>query len=273
VSLAAVPEIDLAALATRFDAPGVMALVLAGSLGRGEAGPFSDVDLVRLYRGETPPAGDGSHLIDGRLVTVRSWTVAAVEALFAQPDQLCTYLVGLRSAPALIDREGTWAALQTRARAFVWDEAIQAQANCWAAEQLVGWIEEVHKGLEGLRRHDTGRLLNARFGLSWGLSNVVKVQRGVLMASGDNGIWCELNRALGEGSRWVRLRAAAFGVDDGSGRPPTLPDQVRAGLALYIETVALMEEALPEPAHSMILGTVGRIRDELGDDNAWLRDP
>ena len=35
-------------LARRFDAPGVLAIALLGSYARGDAGPYSDVDLVRF---------------------------------------------------------------------------------------------------------------------------------------------------------------------------------------------------------------------------------
>jgi hypothetical protein len=64
---------------------------------------------------------------------------------------------------------------------------MQARANQQASAMLVGWFEEVHKGLAGLQQNDIGRLLNARHGLSWGLGRVMKVQRGILM-SGDNAV-------------------------------------------------------------------------------------
>lgn len=76
---------------------------------------------------------------------------------------------------------------------------------------MVGWIEEVHKGLEGRRRRDPGRLLSASFDLSWGLSSIVKMQRGVLV-SGDNGFFNEVAKAAGEETMWSQLRAIAFGV-------------------------------------------------------------
>ncbi len=103
----------------------------------------------------------------------------------------------MRSALALLDRDGYFAGIQERARAFAWDQALQARANQRASAMLVGWIEEVHKGLAGLQRNDVGRLLNARHGLSWGLGRVMKVHRGVLM-SGDNALYDQLSRAMGQ---------------------------------------------------------------------------
>jgi len=256
--------LDLDNLAARFDGPGVSAIALMGSHARGEAGPFSDIDLLRLVMGPDKPPGDGSHWIGERLVTVSTRIWQELETIFQEPEEACNYLLGLQTARILVDREGRFAAVQRRALAFRWDEAMQARANRCAAAALVGWIEEVHKGLEGLRRRDVGRLLHAAFGMSWGLSRVVMVQRGVLQAS-DNDIWRTLNEAVGPETRWARLRRAAFGLETDAAPPPPLEEQVRAGLALYGETVALMEDALPEPERGMILATVERIRLALGE--------
>jgi hypothetical protein len=105
-------------------------------------------------------------------------------------------------------------------------------------------------------------MLNARFGLSWVLSWIVKVQRGVLLSS-DNGVWDEVNHAVGETTAWVRQRKAVFGIDDGSGRPPVLRDQVVAGLRLYVITAHMIDHALPEQEGELVRATVARIETEL----------
>lgn len=251
---------DLAVSANRFDAPGIAAIALMGSYARGDAGPYSDVDLVRFIDQEDArPDGDGSHWIDGRLVVVSTHTPASVARIFHDPETACQNVLGLAAAQALIDRGGHFAAIQAQARSFEWDGEMQERANQTAAEKLVGWIEEAHKGMEGLRRGDTGRMLNAQFGLSWGLSGVMMVQAGVLLAS-DNDTWDAINRAVGADSTWVRLRHAAFGLIQEDDEAPLLPGQVRAGLALYVETVVLMREALPEPQAAMILATCAAIK-------------
>lgn len=257
-------------LVARFDGDEFAALLLVGSRARGSAGPHSDVDLLRLCHAEetrTIFPGDGSHLVDGWLVTASTLTPTRIETIFAEPEAACDGIGGLRTAHMLVDPSGAGARLQRRARDFVWDATMQTKANRWATAQLAGWIEECHKGLEGLRRNDTGRLLNARFGLSWGLSNVVKVQRGVLL-SGDNGVWDEINRAVGETSLWVQLRRTAFGLEDESGKAAPLRAQVAAGLRLYCATARMLDKALTPPEADMIRATVARIDaaiEELAD--------
>jgi len=254
----------IASLAEQFDGPQVRALVLMGSHARGTAGPYSDVDLVRIMAGtELPAVADGSYLRDGRLVVASSVTPAQVEKWFTEPEVAVEVIAGLRAALALRD-DGTFAGIQARATAFRWDEAMQEKANAWTSERLVGWVEEVHKGLEGLRRGDTGRLLNARFGLSWGLSRVMAVQRGVLL-SGDNALYAELGTAMVAHPHWLRLRRIAFGIEDEGGRTPTLRMQVRAGLQLYALTARLLDEVLRPESAALIRATVALLEDHLAE--------
>lgn len=178
-------------LVQRFDHPSVQTIALLGSHARGDAGPFSDVDLMRLLAADAPELPDNrTHLVDGQLVNVSSATLADAADWFERPEEVVSHIAGLRVARALLDHDGSFAALQARANTFAWDAAMQERADRWASRQLVGWAEEAHKGLEGLRRGDVGRLLNARHGCSWGLNHVIQVQRGVLV-SGDNAVYDE----------------------------------------------------------------------------------
>jgi hypothetical protein len=250
--------VPLEQLIQRFDAPGVHAIVLMGSYARGEAGPFSDIDVVRLTdRSELP--GAGSYLMDGHLVVVSDVAPGQVERWFSDPEVATDTIMGARSAQALLDRDGYFAGIQTRAQAFVWDQAMQERANQRASAMLVGWIEEVYKGLAGLQHNDIGRLLNARHGLSWGLGRVMKMQRGVLM-SGDNAFYDAVAQVMGEQSEWVRVHRTAFGIENEVGTAPTLSEQVRAGLQLYILTAELLEPVLQTEDRPLIAHTIQLVR-------------
>ena len=251
-------------LARRFDGPDVNAVVLLGSYARGDAGPFSDVDLVRFAGGEKRlDPDDGSYLIVGRLVVVSRATPGEVERWFSHPEAAVGVIRGLCDARALIDREGLFAAIQARAQAFGWDAEMQRKADRWASQQMVGWIEEVHKGLEGLRRGDMGRLLNARYGCSWGLTRVLCVQRGVLL-SGDNDFYEATQAAVGADAIWARLQRRAFGLAGEGEEPPSLRDQVVAGLRLYVATADLLQGALLPSAAPLVQRTVDLIDKTLG---------
>ncbi|WIG57726.1 MAG: hypothetical protein OJF49_000471 [Ktedonobacterales bacterium] len=255
---------DFAALAHHFDGTGIRAIVLMGSYARGAPGQYSDVDLVRFVEGDLASSAlaSGSFLIDDRLVVVSDTSSAAVETWFSNPDAAVKVIAGLRVGRALVDRDDYFAAIQERARAFAWDAAMQARADVWASQQMVGWIEEVHKGLAGIRTDDIGRMLNARFGLSWGLSRVMQTKRGVLLSS-DNAFYGELITVMGSDSEWVRLRRDAFGIEDAHGHAPSLREQVIAGLHLYVVTAGLLTAALQPADAPLIAATVRRIHESL----------
>lgn len=256
--------VDFEKLAGQFLGPEVLAIALLGSYATGQAGPFSDVDLVRFVESDADkPHGAGSHLIDGRLVVVSDVSISQVEKSFTQPEVAVNTITGLRAGRALFDPDGVFKEVQARARAFTWDSAMQEAANVWASHAMVGWIEEVHKGLEGLRRNDTGRMLNARHGFSWGLSQVIQTQRGVLV-SGDNAFFDEIAQAVGPESPWAQLRLTAFGIEGADGIPPTLQQQVEAGLRLYVETANLLDGVMEERDRVLVRETVGLIEQELG---------
>jgi len=209
------------------------------------------VDLIRLT--PSPLPGAGSHLWQSRLVNVTDVDPRTSQAWFTEPDQVVDVVAGLREARVLLDRNRAAEALVQKARAFVWTPELQQKADRWASAQLVGWAEEAHKGLAGLQSGDTGRLLHAQFGLSWGLAKTMRVQRGLLSRS-DNAFFADLETAFA-GTRWLELLRAAYGLTSS-----TLNDQVRAGLELYALTAELLEPVLQGRDRPVTAHTVSLIR-------------
>jgi len=251
---------DFKVLAAQFDHPDARAIVLMGSFARGAAGPFSDVDIVRFTESdETVLPDNGSHLIDGRLVVVSDVNPTQVQASFTEPEIAVETIQGLRSGRSLIDRQDTFSAIQQRALDFQWDNAMQAKANRWASRQMVGWIEEVHKGLEGLRSSDIGRLLHARFGCSWGLARLICVQRGILL-SGDNALYEEVIASVSPDSQWAKLCRAVWGI---APEPSTLQEEVIAGLQLYNLTAVMLADVIHPQDAPLVMVTTAQIKRAL----------
>jgi len=248
-------------LVSRFGGPGVPVAVL-GSFGRGDAGPFSDIDVVRFSDVPALRSADGSYLVGGGLAVVGTASREDVASWFDRPALIVNCVGGLRCAHALADEDGVGAGLRERALAFRWTPELSRRADAWVGAQMVGWIEEVFKGLEGLRRADVGRLLHARFGLSWGLSRVMVVQRRLLL-DGDNAMLAALTEALGASSSWVSLRDRVFGLGD-SQDASTLRGQVRAGIELYRETAALVADGLSAGESDLVEAALAAIAEGLG---------
>lgn len=241
---------QLRSLSARFDGPQVQAVLLVGSYARGGAGPYSDVDILRLT---SSPLPEVRSQWQDKLVNVTDADPETSEVWFTEPEQAVDVVLGLRDARVLLDREGAAEALVARAKDFVWTPELQEKADRWASTQLASWAEEALKGATGLRRNDTGRLLLACFGLSWGLARVMRVQRGLLSRS-ENTFVADLEAAFA-GTRWLGLLHDVYGLTG-----LTLPEQVRAGLGLYALTAELLEGVLQARDRPVITHTVALIR-------------
>jgi predicted nucleotidyltransferase len=77
-----------------------------GSYARNEAGPYSDIDLVRFVIAETKLSDDGTHLDDQkRLIHISTVEPDEYEKWFIEPYEITKWIAGLRVAQVLVDRE------------------------------------------------------------------------------------------------------------------------------------------------------------------------
>jgi hypothetical protein len=242
------------AIARRFYDPSMLGMALMGSRARGEAQAFSDVDLVCLTTKETAPEPD-THYVDGQLVVVSYVTLEQAERWFVEPRQIVEVISNLRQAHILIDEQGVYATLQHRAEQFQWTDAHQAKANAYVSNELVGLIEEVHKGLNCLASFHAGRFINATHGLAWGLTYIVLVYHGVL-AGGDNTLITSAQQAVGYDSEWSRLHRIVYGLVPSTEVQPTRDDQLRASLRLYQLTYEMCQTACTAEHQTLIRTTL-----------------
>ena len=223
-----------------------LAMALMGSHARGEAQQYSDIDLVCLIDANTTPPAE-TYYIDNQLVVVSYVSLDQTEHWFTEPKQIIEVISNLRQAKILIDEQGLFAALQKRAELFKWTEEHQAKANLYAGNELVGLIEEVHKGLNCLTHYHVGRFINATHGLVWGLTNIMLVFHGVL-ANGDNGLIDGAQQAAGIDSEWSRLHRLSFGITPSE----TLEDRLRASLELYKQTYEMCKDVCNHEQQQLI---------------------
>lgn len=213
-------------LATSLAGPPSLALALLGSHARGEAGAYSDVDLLR-FDPEEPTAADRYRLmyLGGRLVSLTVTTFPARRAELTRPESAIWAVPGLRLAVPLLDRDGQLAQLLQAARDFSW-APLQPAADRHAARLLTDHAEEAHKLLGALQRGSEPTAVWALAGLVPALNRAVAVQRGLLIQT-ENELAARVAAAFPD--PWPAWAEQAWGM----GRPTTVAQRVAAALQMY----------------------------------------
>jgi predicted nucleotidyltransferase len=249
----------------------VCVIALFGSRARGDNGRYSDTDIVRLTRVSDEPQrnpGISNVMIEGILTSISTMKISDVENWFVNPALATEALQGLRDAQAMYDPEGVFSNLQKRALSFQWDDELQKKANEYVGEQLVGWAEEAYKGMEGLLRNDEGRLLQAKYGLTWGIAKLMTVYKGIL-ATSENTFFYQIQHCMGADSDWTESLRKAFGVSP-LNSPLPVSGQVAFGLRLYLLTYRIARKDL-SPEHLGIIEHTASLIEEFLDNRRSQR--
>lgn len=262
---ATLSERELADLTARFGGDeGVEALGLTGSYARDQATAHSDVDLLRFVVAEPEIARERYRLwlVDGRLVSVSTTTLASKRAELARPETAIWAVAGLRQTRILADHTGGLAALVAEARAFIWTPALRAAAADHVSDTLAGLAEEAHKALGARERGDESAMLYAALGLQQVLIRAALVARGVLLES-ENAWFDAALRLEPPDSRWRRHLRAVVGYDAPPAGIAPARGRTEAALWLYVEAARLLADTLTAEDATLVAETVARIREAL----------
>src|SRR5207244_1787281 len=118
--------------------------------------------------------------------------------------------------------------------------SLQEAANDYASFNLMLSTELVHKILSELTKGGDSAVAYATAKLLSWLTEIVAVQRGVMVKS-DNTYYSQVRQATGDESEWSRLHRLVSGIEPvPTDRPPARTRGMGA-LRLYRETLKLME--------------------------------
>jgi predicted nucleotidyltransferase len=236
-------------LVTQLDNENTVGVTLTGSYARGEAAPFSDVDIHCYVRQMPSSAEETSYLrfMKGDLVSVSLTTQEDVYASLRNPKKAIWVVPALRQSRILLDKDGSIAALKEFAVMVTW-EVLQTSADVYASWNLSGCTEEVYKILAGLARQDESKTLYAVWGLMHELANTLIIQHGILIQS-ENAYIDLVQETAGRTSDWTHQFRLAVGLDLLPPGEPAYRGYGVASLHLYRETARLLQDILlPEDA-------------------------
>jgi hypothetical protein len=255
------PDSFLQNIIRSLDGPDVVGMTMSGSFARNQASRYSDVDIQRYMH--VLPESRYEHYIlqyvQGRLVSVKTLTVEEAQKSLTRPDKAIWAIPGLRQMNILLDKEGILAGLKQAAEQADWSR-LQPAADEFAADELMGYAEEVHKLLDGLEQDSESKVVYAVWGMVEGMARTLAVHHGLLIPS-ENEFFQMVQDSAGHASDWTRSFRIAAGMD-----PAPLsqsPYRVRgeAALRLYVYTARPLLESKPERYREVVVTALKLIQE------------
>lgn len=242
----------------KIDSPDVIGTGIVGSYSRGQESKYSDVDFD-IFVSQLPEDPDDRYTLrywDNKLISLKYTLLDDERAALTNPRRAIWAVPGLRGMKIVLDKDGSLAELQNAAQEFDWSP-LQAAANHFAAEEIMGNAEEVHKILNGLTRAHESTVLYATWGLVKNMLEAVAVQRGIMIVS-ENKYFDLIQDSMGRDSKWTAAFRTAWGLD-----PVSSQYQARgmAALQLYRLSAAMFDELITEKHRDVVNHTLQRIKE------------
>lgn len=243
-----VSETFLEKLVEEFKDENTIGFLLTGSVARGDATRFSDIDLLKFAADESLQTEENYVLKyrENRLISLSTTTIKEKLNEIKKPETAIWAIPGLRQAKILLDKGGLLAGLQKTAKDFEWI-SLQKAADEFASVNLMGYAEEVHKILGALKLKDESAVLCGTIGLLLGLTKIVAVRHGLLIES-ENSFFRQVQNEIGEDSEWSFQHKIACGFEQNS----TVGIRAVASLRLYVETEKVVRNVI-KPVHSEVI--------------------
>ncbi len=254
----ALSDLFIQSVLQKINSPDVVGVGIVGSYARGEEGKHSDVDLD-IYVSKLPENPYDRYTLrhwENKLVSLKYTLPDDERAALTNPRRAIWAVPGLRGMKILLNKDGSMGALQQAANDFDWSP-LQSAADEFAAEEIMGNAEEVHKILNGLARGHESTVLYATWGLVKNMLEAVAVQKGIMIVS-ENGYFDLIQDSAGRDSKWTSAFRTAWGLDYSSSQ---YQSRGTAALTLYHLTAAMFDRLIPDKHRNVVNETLKAIKE------------
>ena len=240
------------------DSPDVVGVGIVGSYARGQESKFSDVD-VDIFVSRLPENPYDRYTLrhwEGKLVSLKYTLLDDELEALSNPRRAIWAVPGLQGMKIILDKDGSLTELQKMAQKLDF-LLLQPAADEFAAEEIMGNAEEVHKILNGLARGHESTVLYATWGLVKNMLEAVAVQRSIMIVS-ENRYFDLIQDSVGRDTKWVSVFRTAWGLDSTSSQ---YQSRGAAALTLYRLTAAMFDGLIPEKHREVVKQTLRLIKE------------
>jgi predicted nucleotidyltransferase len=228
------PELT-ARLIALADGPAVRGIAILGSIARGEASRWSDIDVESTVVAVTDKWPTRPSFIDSRLVMSSSITDVEQRAQLGRPDKAIWAVPSFVAMRVLVDRDGALARLQEVCRSFDY-APLRPAAMSYIREKAGSSCEYVFKIRDALERRDDSKALHAAASLIGKCERIIAVAFLTPIPT-ENAYYRIIQQAAGPA--WTDAHRSAFGLEGGDEFA-----QAAAACALFRETMRLVDDRL-----------------------------
>ena len=237
-------------LIAEIDNDTIRGIVLGGSHARGDATPYSDVDLACFVPDTFRPLRKHYLYREGHLISIGQKTLEGVKEQLAEPFQALWVVPGFLQAKVLLDKDGSMKQLKQMVENFSWD-SLRLQATGFADHILTSDAEFVHKLLGNIWRGNLSGIAYATLRLFDGATMAMALYYGVFITT-DNMYFQEVESAVGSDSNWTHYHRLLSGVKTIGEDTTSLNARGKLALHLYRETASLLMPTLNEQRRNVV---------------------
>lgn len=202
-----------------------LALGIVGSYAQGKQKKLSDIDLLFVTNDER----EGYIKIhEKHYFSISFVTPDKLKTMKKQVDQLLFAVETFKDMKVIYDPDNILNDIQSYMTDFTWTSVMKEISKYKAKEELIGFLEEVQKSIEGLKSNHIGKQLNGIYGLTYGMFYIIRL-RDQLCTGSDNDFYDVVFKHLDDKDPIKELAPIAFGI-----KQTTLEDRVDAGLEIFI---------------------------------------
>jgi len=244
------PETFLEALIAELDTDQIRGIILGGSHARGDATPYSDIDLACFVPDSFRQLRKRFLYREGHLISIGLKTIAGVQQQLTDPYQALWIVPSFQQTRILLDKDGSMRQLKRLVEDFTW-EPLRTEAIEVAGSLLTGDAEFIHKLLGNSWKENLPGIAYTTTRLFDGATMAMALFHGVFITT-DSLYYQEVEAAVGLDTTWTHYHRLLTGATTSAGDTFSVQARGKLALQLYRETVRLLWPTLNEERRSVV---------------------
>jgi hypothetical protein len=200
----------LEALVAEIESEQIRGMILGGSQARGDATPYSDIDLACFVPDSFRPLRKRFLYRGDHLISIGLKTLEGVQQQLTDPYQALWIVPSFQQAQILLDKDGSMHQLKQMLEDFTW-EALRKEAIEYAGHILTCDAEFIHKLLGNIWKGNLSGIAYATARLFDSATMVMALFHPVFITT-DNLYYQEVETAVGPGTAWTHYHRLLTGA-------------------------------------------------------------